>query len=55
MGAGALVTQNTVIPDNSLAVGSPARVKRQVTAKEVESNLQNAALYVEEAFLAAHE
>ncbi len=55
VGAGALVTPNTVIPDNSLAVGSPARVKRQVTAKEAESNLQNAALYVEEAFLAAHE
>jgi carbonic anhydrase/acetyltransferase-like protein (isoleucine patch superfamily) len=33
--AGSLVTPNTEIPPRSLAVGSPARVKRELTADEV--------------------
>jgi len=33
--AGALVTPGTQIPPNSLVVGSPARVKREVTADEL--------------------
>lgn len=49
VGAGALVTQDMQIPDGSLVLGSPARIKRQVTAQEVQSSLKNAALYVEEA------
>ena len=52
VGAGALVTQNTVIPDNSLVLGSPGKVKREVTDEEIASNLENARVYVEEA---AHE
>ena len=31
IGAGALVTQNVEIPDNSLVVGNPGKVKRTVT------------------------
>ena len=49
VGAGALVTQNTHVPDNSLILGNPAKIKRQVTAEEVEASLRNARLYAEEA------
>lgn len=34
IGAGALVTEGKVIPDDSLALGSPARVVRQITEGE---------------------
>jgi carbonic anhydrase/acetyltransferase-like protein (isoleucine patch superfamily) len=33
--AGALITPNTVIPERSLVMGSPARVKREMTDEEV--------------------
>lgn len=46
---GALITQNTVIPDNSLVLGNPGKIKREVTKEEVTSILQNALHYVEEA------
>ncbi len=48
IGAGTLVTQNTRIPDNSLVLGNPGRVKRALTPEEVESNRRNALHYVEE-------
>lgn len=51
IGAGTLVTQGMVIPDNSLVIGSPGRVKRQVTEAEIEQNMRNAALYAREAVL----
>lgn len=51
IGAGALITQNTVIPDNSLVMGSPGKVKRLVTAEEIEDISHNATHYVEEAEL----
>lgn len=35
IGAGALVTPNTVIPDGSLFIGSPGKVKRQLTEGEI--------------------
>lgn len=35
VGAGALVTEGTIIPPKSLVLGSPARVKRPVTDREV--------------------
>lgn len=35
IGAGALITPGTQIPPNSLVVGSPARVKRELTAEEL--------------------
>ena len=38
--AGSLVTPNTVIPPKSFVLGSPARVKRELTDEEVE-NLQH--------------
>ncbi len=34
VGAGALVTQETVIPPYSLVLGSPAKVRRELTAEE---------------------
>jgi hypothetical protein len=43
---GALVTGNTQIPDNSLVIGSPAKVKREVTEDEIRGNLHNAEEYV---------
>ncbi|MCI9204659.1 MAG: gamma carbonic anhydrase family protein, partial [Lachnospiraceae bacterium] len=48
IGAGALITRNTVIPDNSLVIGSPARVKRAVTDGEIAANRENALHYVQE-------
>ncbi|MEW6624689.1 MAG: gamma carbonic anhydrase family protein [Bacillota bacterium] len=35
VGAGSVVTQNTRIPPNSLAVGTPAKVIKQITAEEL--------------------
>ena len=49
IGAGALVTQNTHIPDGSLAFGNPAKVIRQVTEEEKEATRANALKYVHEA------
>lgn len=49
VGAGALVTSGTVLPPNSLAVGSPAKVKRPVSPEERETTRQNALHYVEAA------
>ena len=34
--AGSLVTPNTIIPERSLVMGSPAKVKRQLTDEEVQ-------------------
>ena len=36
IGAGSVVIPNTIIPDNSLALGSPAKVKRELTEQEKE-------------------
>ncbi len=49
VGAGALVTAGTVLPENSLAVGSPAKVIRQVTPQQRAATVQNALQYVQEA------
>lgn len=46
IGAGALVTGKTVIPDGSLAVGSPARVIRPLTPKEIQKGKDNALTYL---------
>lgn len=46
IGAGSLVTQGAVIPDGSLALGSPARVRRRLTPEEVAANAENAEEYV---------
>ena len=51
IGAGSLVTKNTVIPDNSLVLGSPAKVIRPVTEEEIQGNIDNAKLYIAERLL----
>jgi len=47
IGANALVTENKEIPDNSLLVGSPGKVIRQVTEEEVKLITKNAIHYQE--------
>ena len=46
IGAGSLVTKNTVIPDGSLVMGSPARIKRNLTWEEKLGILENSKEYV---------
>ena len=48
IGAGALVPQGAVIPDGSLVIGSPAKVRRALTAEEIEMNRKSAVYYVAE-------
>lgn len=50
--AGALVLEGTVVPPRSLVMGSPAKVRRELTDEEVASLARNSATYVELA--AAH-
>ena len=45
--AGSLVTPNTQIPPRSLVMGSPARVKRELTDKELARMIENWQHYVE--------
>jgi len=47
IGAGSLVTEGTVIPAHSLALGSPARVKRSLNVKEVNWVKESANNYVQ--------
>lgn len=46
VGANSLLTENKVFPDNSLIVGSPARVARTLTDEQVQSITASAAHYV---------
>lgn len=46
IGAGSLVTKNTVIPDGSLVMGSPAKVKRELTEEEKRHLYSNSMEYV---------
>lgn len=45
--AGSLVLQNQIIPDRSLVMGSPAKVKRELTEEEVRHLYDSSASYVE--------
>jgi carbonic anhydrase/acetyltransferase-like protein (isoleucine patch superfamily) len=45
IGAKALITENKEIPDNSLVIGSPGKIVRQVTDQEVKSITKNAIHY----------
>lgn len=45
--AGAVVTPRTVIPDGSMVMGSPGKIKRELTAEEMEGNRLNARFYVD--------
>ncbi len=47
IGAGSLVTGKTVIPDNSVAMGRPAQVKRAIKPEELRKNAASAAHYIE--------
>ena len=47
IGANTLVTENKVIPERSLVVGSPGKVIRQVTDEEIKHIIENAKHYVE--------
>ena len=49
IGAGSLVTTGTVIPDNSVVMGSPARVVRPVREEEVEYNRFDSDFYMKQA------
>ena len=46
IGAGSLVTARTRIPSNSLVLGRPAKVKRELTEEERKTILDGAAHYV---------
>lgn len=46
IGAGSLVLENQVIPDGSLAAGSPAEVKRQLTEEERKKLYESSRHYV---------
>ena len=43
-----MAAASEIIPDNSMAKGSPAAVKRQVMDREVENNRRNAEIYSSE-------
>ncbi len=47
VGAGSLVTPGTVIPPESLVLGAPARVKRQLTKQELENLKLSSQNYVD--------
>ena len=46
IGANALVTEGMEIPDGSLVLGSPGRVKSQLSAQQREGLIHNAAHYI---------
>ena len=46
IGAGSLVTKNTIIPEGSLVMGSPAKIKRNLTWEEKIGILENSKEYV---------
>jgi carbonic anhydrase/acetyltransferase-like protein (isoleucine patch superfamily) len=47
VGANALVLENAIIPDGALVMGSPAKVKKQLTEEEIENMKLFARHYVE--------
>lgn len=49
IGAGSLVTPRTIIPPNTLALGSPARVVRELTEKDLREMQRIRKSYVEKA------
>jgi carbonic anhydrase/acetyltransferase-like protein (isoleucine patch superfamily) len=49
VGAGAVVTEGKVFPDNSLILGSPAKVVREISAEQATRLRLSAAHYVENA------
>lgn len=49
VGAHALLTEGSEIPDNSLVFGSPGKIVRQLATEEIENNRQTALRYVQNA------
>ena len=49
IGAGALVTGGIEIPDGSVVLGNPGKVRRSIRPEEIERNRENAQYYIEEA------
>lgn len=47
IGAGSLITEGTTIPPNSLVIGSPGKVRRQVSGDEIKTVKYNAVRYEE--------
>lgn len=47
--AGAVVTEGKTFPDNSLILGAPAKVVRELTAEQIEAMHRNTAHYVKNA------
>lgn len=49
IGAGTLIPENMEVPDNSLVVGIPGKIRRQISEEEAKTITKNAMIYVEEA------
>lgn len=49
IGAGALIPERKKIPPNSLVMGSPGKIIRQVSMEEIEAIRQSASAYVQDA------
>jgi len=49
IGANALITENKTIPDNSLVIGSPGKVVRELEAETIAGLTESASHYVENA------
>ena len=47
VGANALIPEGKKFPENSLIIGVPGRVKREIEESEIEAIAENAAEYVE--------
>jgi carbonic anhydrase/acetyltransferase-like protein (isoleucine patch superfamily) len=47
IGANSLITEGKKIPDNSLVMGSPGKVIRQVTEEEKKAIIENAQRYID--------
>lgn len=47
IGANALVTEHMKIPDNSVVLGVPAKIRRETSVEQQEENIKNARYYVE--------
>jgi carbonic anhydrase/acetyltransferase-like protein (isoleucine patch superfamily) len=47
VGAKTLITENKIIPDNSLIIGSPGKIIRQITDDEIKYIKENAKHYIE--------
>jgi carbonic anhydrase/acetyltransferase-like protein (isoleucine patch superfamily) len=47
IGAHALITEGKVIPDNSLAIGSPGKIARELSAEDITGIAHAAAHYIE--------